>query len=126
MVRHLTTTMALLLLPVLGSPAHSQDTTPRPAVELTCSDVAALEPAHSAALIYYIAGYVDGAAAATTPPDEARPLPNIPGGLTLSASAVLDACATDTSARVADVIAGLGGSMNPTPATRTPEDASPG
>ena len=91
------------------------------AVDLTCADIAALEEAHAAALVYYVAGYADAmrdaAAGSLTPPNN-----GMPGGLTLSAAAVISDCANAPDERIADVVAALGGSMGER-ASQTPPPA---
>jgi hypothetical protein len=89
------------------------------AIDLTCADIASLEPAHAAALVYYIAGFKDGQSGATVNPGA------MVGGLTLSAAAVIDACAADDTATIATVIDAQGGTGGSAAATTpAPTDAA--
>ncbi len=110
---------------VAASPALAQET-PAPAttsvlaaVDLSCGDISTLEAAHAAALVYYVAGYVDGQRDAGSPPPPAADNGMV-GGITLSAAAVIDACVADPTALIRDKIATLGGSSAPASAAGTP------
>ena len=92
------------------------------AVDLTCGDISTLEAAHAAALVYYIAGYVDARRDAGSPPAPA-PDTGMVGGITLSAAAVIDACIADPTALIRDKIATLGGSS--APAATAPAESPP-
>jgi hypothetical protein len=95
---------------------------PVAAVDLACADISTLEAAHAAALVYYIAGYTDAQRDAGAPPPP-PPDNSMVGGITLSASAVIDACAADPNALVRDVIAAQGGSTAPAAAAPAQETA---
>jgi hypothetical protein len=136
---------AVIALSAAGLPVHAQDTqapaeeaapaqeasptgeTPAPvvaAIDLTCGDIASLEAAHAAALVYYVAGYADAQRDAGTPaPAGAN---TMVGGLTLSAAAILEACASQPTAFVRDVVAAQGGSGGTAaPATAPAEETAP-
>ena len=92
------------------------------AVGLSCGDISTLEAAHAAALVYYIAGYVDAQRDAGSPPAPAADTGMV-GGITLSAAAVIEACTADPTALVRDKIATLGGSS--APAATAPAESPP-
>lgn len=85
-----------------------EEATPMAAIDLECGDISTLEAAHAAALVYYIAGYADGRRDAGITPAPASTA--MIGGLTMSAAAVLDACAASADSLVLDIIASQGGS----------------
>ena len=110
--------------PATETPSADETTGPVMAVDLTCGAIAGLEDAHAAALVYYIAGYADATASAAegvgAPPDN-----GMLGGLTLSAAAVIEACAADEGQLVSDAIQGLGGSMGERAAETLPPAEEP-
>jgi hypothetical protein len=111
--------------PALGQEAETPAAaTPVAAVDLTCADISTLEAAHAAALVYYIAGYIDSQRDAGAPPPP--PADNgMPGGITLSASAIIDACGADPSALIRDVITAQGGSSAPPAAAPPAQETAP-
>jgi hypothetical protein len=111
-----------LTLSAFAASAQAQEA-PRPAAELLCSDIATLEEAHAAALVYYIAGYMDAEAAAIGAAPAGDPA--MVGGLTLSAAAVLEACAATPDQRVADAITATGGSSGTAAAVPAPTESTP-
>jgi hypothetical protein len=122
-----------IALPLLVGTASLAQEGPAPAqaataaVDLACGDVSTLEAAHAAALVYYIAGYMDAQRDAGSPPPAASN--DMVGGITLSAAAVIDACAADPTALVRDKIDVLGGTSAPRTATpaqdSAPDDSAP-
>jgi hypothetical protein len=121
----------LLAVASAAAPAIGQDAetpaaaqaVPVAAVDLACSDISTLEAAHAAALVYYIAGYTDAQRDAGAPPPP-PPDNGMIGGITLSASAIIEACAADPEALIRDVIAAQGGSSAPAAAAPA-EDTAP-
>lgn len=111
----------VLTLSAFAASASAQEPA-RPAAELLCSEISTLEEAHAAALVYYIAGFVDGqqAAAGTAPAGN----PDMVGGISLSAAAVLEACAASPELPVTDAIAAQGGSTGAAPAPSAEEPAA--
>lgn len=106
---------------------------------LRCSALSDLTPAHAAALVYYIAGYGDATRNAQTQlaagtsvgggaVDSLATRSMTSGGaeatLTLSAQAIMAACAQSPDSRVTDIITSQGGSGVP-PATAAPGAIQP-
>ncbi|HHY50897.1 MAG TPA: hypothetical protein GYA10_14270, partial [Alphaproteobacteria bacterium] len=60
----LSTSAAAILIAAAAGSAVAQDATGTPPAQLTCSDISTLEAAHAAALVYYVAGYIDAQGAA--------------------------------------------------------------
>ena len=112
-----------LTLSAFAAGANAQEA-PKPAAELLCNDISTLEEAHAAALVYYIAGFVDGQQAAG---GTAAPAGNaaMAGGITLSAAAVLEVCAAAPEMLVADAIAAQGGSAGTAAAPAMTDEAAP-
>ncbi len=111
-----------LTLSAFAASAHAQEAA-KPAPDLLCSDISTLEEAHAAALVYYIAGYLDAEAASAGTASAGNPA--MVGGLTLSAAAVLEACAATPDQRVADAITAAGGSSGTAAAAPAPTEAAP-
>ena len=112
-----------LTLSAFAASATAQEP-PKPAAELLCSEIQTVEEAHAAALVYYIAGFVDGQQAASGTAITGDPA--TVGGITLSAAAVLEACAASPDMLVAEAIAAQGGSTGAAPApAATAEETAP-
>jgi hypothetical protein len=106
------------------SPTEEAPVPAMAAIDLTCGDIATLEAAHAAALVYYVAGYADAQRDAGTPaPAGAN---GMVGGLTLSAAAIIETCASQPTAFLRDVIATQGGAGGTAaPATAPTEETTP-
>jgi hypothetical protein len=130
---------ATLIVAGLGTGlVHAQAPATGPAA-LRCSNIQELEPAHAAALIYYIAGYEDAirdaqtqTAGGTTQGLTATEGVSAAAGagvgtLTLSAQAIITACSQSPDSRIADVIISQGGSgVSPASPQMTAPDAGAG